>query len=169
MLVPYMHLYTVPQIDRHVLWTQAIIFTLVCTKWRLTAVEYKWLSIMSCSTAKCNRLFICGEKPERRILPYKSKEPTAGCMAVFHEYRCNMKHGGIITNLTLRKPWGCCLYVKTPCCGCMEHVLKYITFYVKIHLASLAVSSGFPLVHDGPIRASSFVRSANCIRVRNAL
>ena len=110
-----------------------------------------------------------GEKPEQHLQTYKSEQPTAGCMAIFHKYFCYIKHRGIITNLTLRNLWGHCLYVKIPCCGYMEHGLEYITFYVHKHMTSLAICSGFPLVRDGPIRAPWFVISAYCILVRSAL
>ena len=62
-------------------------------------------------SAKCNIPFSqllspSGEKLEQRIRAFKSEQPTAGCMAIFHKYCCYIKHGGIITNLTLQNPWG---------------------------------------------------------------
>ena len=53
-----------------------------------------------------NYLSPSGEQPEQRILTHKSEQPPAGCIAIFHKYSCNIKHGGIITNLTLWNPWG---------------------------------------------------------------
>ena len=47
-----------------------------------------------------------GEQPEQYILAYKSEQPTAGCLAIFHKYCWYIKHGSIITNLTLWNPWG---------------------------------------------------------------
>ena len=46
-----------------------------------------------------------GEQPEQRILAYKSEQPTAGCMEIFHKYCCYIKHGGIITHLTSWNTW----------------------------------------------------------------
>ena len=43
-------------------------------------------------------------------------------------------------------------------CGCVEHGLECITFYVQKHTAPLAVCSGPPLVWDGSLEAPVFVR-----------
>ena len=57
----------------------------------------------------------------------------------------------------LHKTWGyynefesmkslpvCCWYVKMPQCGCVEHGLAYITFYVQKHIAHLVALFWFP-------------------------
>ena len=50
-----------------------------------------------------------------------------------------------------------------PWCGCVEHGLEYITFFMlKNNTTHLAVCSGSPLVRDGPLGASAFVRFAYC-------
>ena len=51
---------------------------------------------------------------------------------------------------------------KYHCVGvmCVEHGLEYIMFYVQKHIAPLAVCSGFLLVRDGLLGASTFVRLA---------
>ena len=97
-----------------------------------------------------------GEKPEKWILAYKSEQPTAVCIEIFHKYGCYIKHGGIIRNLTLRNPWGVCYwYVKIPLCGCVEHVSECITFYVKKYMVP-----GPLLVRNKPLGAPPFVRLA---------
>ena len=50
------------------------------------------------------------EQPKQHILAYKSEQSTASCIAIFHKYCCYIKHGGIITNLTLWNPWGVSKY-----------------------------------------------------------
>ena len=45
------------------------------------------------------------EQSEQCVLAHKSEQPTAGCIAIFHKYRCYIKHY-IITNLTLWNPLG---------------------------------------------------------------
>ena len=49
-----------------------------------------------------------GEQPEQRIriLAHMPEQQTAGCIAKFHKYCCYIKHGGIITALTLWNLWG---------------------------------------------------------------
>ena len=54
-------------------------------------------------------------------------------------------------------------YVKMPWCGCVEHGLKCITFYVKKYTQHLAGTSGPPLLCDGPLGAPAFVKIAYCI------
>ena len=49
-------------------------------------------------------------------------------------------------------------YVKMPQCGCVEHGLEYITFYVKKYIAHLVACSGFPLVRNDPLGAPAFVK-----------
>ena len=46
-------------------------------------------------------------------------------------------------------------YVKMPRCGCVEHGLECITFYVKKYIAPLAVCYGPTLVRDRPLRHSN--------------
>ena len=47
-------------------------------------------------SAQCNILFFSqllspsGENPDHRMVAYKAEQPTAGCMAIFHKYRCYM-------------------------------------------------------------------------------
>ena len=51
-----------------------------------------------------------------------------------------IKYGGIITNFIRWNPCGILLIWKRPQWGCVEHVLKYFSFYVKkrtVHLAAL--------------------------------
>ena len=43
-----------------------------------------------------------GEQPKQRILAYKSEQLNAGCITLFHKYCCDIKYGGIITNLTMK-------------------------------------------------------------------
>ena len=38
----------------------------------------------------------------------------------------------------------CYWYVKMPQCGCVEHVLEYITFYVHKHIAPVVALVWFP-------------------------
>ena len=45
-----------------------------------------------------------GEQLEHRKLAH-DKQPTAGCIAIFHKYCCYTKRGGIATNLTPRNHW----------------------------------------------------------------
>ena len=47
-----------------------------------------------------------GEQLEHRKLAHELKQPTAGCIAIFHKYCCYRKRGGITSNLTLRNHWG---------------------------------------------------------------
>ena len=47
--------------------------------------------------------------------------------------------------------------VKTPQCGHLEHWLKYITSYVRKHIASLAMCYNPPLVRDTVLGAPEFV------------
>ena len=71
------------------------------------------------------------EQPEQGVLAYKSEQQTAGCIAIFDKYFCYIKHGDIITNLTL---WNHYVYItdmsKTRW-EYMENGLEYITFYVE--------------------------------------
>ena len=46
------------------------------------------------------------EQTEQRISAHKSEQPTAGGIAIFHKYCCYIKHGDIVTNLTLWNLWG---------------------------------------------------------------
>ena len=47
----------------------------------------------------------------------------------------------------------------------MEHVLEYITFYVKKQTAPLGVTSGLPPVRDGLLGAPLFVRFAYFVHI----
>ena len=51
-------------------------------------------------------------------------------------------------------------YVKMPRCGCDEHRLEYITFYVQKHIAHLVACPGHLLVRDGPLGAPAYVKPA---------
>ena len=51
-------------------------------------------------------------------------------------------------------------YVKIPQCGCVEHGLKYITFYVEKYIAYLAAHCGPPLIRDGQLEVPTFVKFA---------
>ena len=104
--------------------------------------------------------FPCGELSAQRISAFKSEQSTAGCMAIFHKYCCCTKHGDVVT---LVKSLGACYWlVKTPQWGYMEHGLRYITFYVQIHMAPLAVCSGPHLDRNKPLGAPAFVRLVYC-------
>ena len=46
-----------------------------------------------------------GEQPEQHIFAYKSEQPIAGSISIFHKY-CSIKHGDIITNVTPWNPGG---------------------------------------------------------------
>ena len=49
-----------------------------------------------------------GEQPEHCILAYKSKHQNNQLrfyIAIFHKYCCYIKHGSILTNLTLHNSW----------------------------------------------------------------
>ena len=50
-----------------------------------------------------NPFSLSSEQPNNA---FKSEQPTAGCIAIFHKYNCNIKYGGIITILTLWNSWG---------------------------------------------------------------
>ena len=54
-------------------------------------------------------------------------------------------------------------YVKMPQCGCVEHGLEYITFYVEKHIEYKAACSGPLLVRNGPLEASAFVKLAQLV------
>ena len=61
------------------------------------------------------------DMPLSTHVTYKSEQPTTGCIAIFQKYCCYIKHGGVITNLTLLKSLGVCYWcVKIPRCWCME-------------------------------------------------
>ena len=47
-----------------------------------------------------------GEQLELRKLAHELKQPTAGCIAIFHKYCCYTKHGSITASLTLQNHWG---------------------------------------------------------------
>ena len=51
------------------------------------------------------------------------------------------------------------LNVKMPRCGCVEHGLEYIAFYVQSY-AHLKACSGHPLVRNGQLGAPAFVKLA---------
>ena len=51
------------------------------------------------------RFFPSGKQPEHHILAHELKQPTAGCIALFHKYCCYAKRGGIKIDLTLRNHW----------------------------------------------------------------
>ena len=87
---------------------------------------------------------ICITRPQwvkQHILDYKSEQPTAGCIAVFHKDCCYTKHGGIIANLTLKSLGVYYWCVKIPQRGYTEHGLEYIMFYVQKHIASMGAWS----------------------------
>ena len=86
---------------------------------------------------------------------HKSEQPTAGCIAIFHEYCCYIKHGGIITNLTKWNPWG---YVTDMSMRLYGAWVKYIMFYVQKRMTPSPVCSGSPLVRDKLLGAPTFVR-----------
>ena len=48
----------------------------------------------------------------------------------------------------------CYWYVKMPRCGCVEHGLEYITFYVKKHIVHLAALFWFPAGSPRPTRGA---------------
>ena len=52
----------------------------------------------------------------------------------------------------------CYWNVKMLRCGCVEHGLEYIMFYVKKHIAPLAVCPSTPLVRDKPLGELPFVK-----------
>ena len=47
-----------------------------------------------------------GEQLELHKLAHELKQPTAGCVAIFHKYCWYTKRGGIIASLTLWNHWG---------------------------------------------------------------
>ena len=53
-----------------------------------------------------NSFFPGGEQLEQHIFAYKSEQPTIACIAIFYKYCFYIKHGDIVTNLTLWNPWG---------------------------------------------------------------
>ena len=62
--------------------------------------------------------FFCRWAAEQCILAHKS-EPIAGCIAIFHNHVCYIKHGAIITNLTMKSLGVCYWYFKMPWCRCV--------------------------------------------------
>ena len=56
------------------------------------------------------------------------------------------------------KSLGCYWYVKIPQCGCMEHGLKHITFYVQKHITSLALCYNPSLVGGKPLGVQASVK-----------
>ena len=86
--------------------------------------------------------------PKQHILAFKSEQPSADCIAIFHKYRCYIKHGSIITNMTMTSLRVYYWYVQTSQYGYMEHGLECIMFYIKKHMAPLAVCCCAPLVHN---------------------
>ena len=53
---------------------------------------------------------VVSSSTEHRKLAH-DKQPTAGCIAIFHKYCCYTKRGGITTSLTPRNHWGYVTYV----------------------------------------------------------
>ena len=49
-------------------------------------------------------------------------------------------------------------YVKMPQCGCLEHGLEYILFYVQKHIRQFAACSRSPLVRDWLLGVPAFVK-----------
>ena len=88
---------------------------------------------------------------------YQLTEP---CRVIFHNYCCYIKHGGIITNLTLRNLQNATTR--------MYHVryLKYgskdITFYVEKPTAHRTVCHNFSLVRDKLLGTPVFVKLVYC-------
>ena len=95
---------------------------------------------------------------EHRKLAEELWQPTAGSIAIFHNYCCYAKRGGITTNLTTKSLAVCCWCVKIPRCGYMGHGLKLITFYVQKHTAALEMCHNQPLVRHKPLRAPASVK-----------
>ena len=101
-----------------------------------------------------------GEQPEQRILAYKSEQPTAGCIVIFHKYYCYIKYGGIITNLTMKSLVGWLLIGQSTTMWVygawirLYYVLCLKT-YSKTPLGALFWT---PLVHNRLLGVPVFVR-----------
>ena len=91
-----------------------------------------------------------GEQPER---------PTAGSTAICHKYCCYTKMGVLYQIRIYEKTLGyvTVCYINVPRCGCVEHGLVYITFYVQKHITPWMICSGPSLVRDGPLGTPAFV------------
>ena len=77
-------------------------------------------------------------------------QPTSGSIAIFHEYWCCTKHGGIILNLTLSRHRGCVADVSKYHNTSMGHGFKDIMLYVQIHIPSKTNCHNLMLVRDLP-------------------
>ena len=76
---------------------------------------------------------------------------AAGCIAIFQKYCCYIKHGSIITNLTLWNPWGILLICQNTTMWVygawirMYYVLCSKTYSTSRNLFKLIASSRQPL------------------------
>ena len=79
---------------------------------------------------------------------------------IFYKFCSLTKHGGIITNLTQRNPWGYIIDMSKyhNVVICMEHGLKDAAFYVQTQIAPWAICYNRTLVCDIPQGAPAFVR-----------
>ena len=68
------------------------------------------------------------------------------------------KTWGIITNLTMKSMGIYYLYVKHHNAGIWSMDKKHIVFFVQKHIAHRTVCYNFPLVHDKPLGAPTFVK-----------
>ena len=99
-----------------------------------------------------------GEQLKHRKLAHEVKQPTAGCIAIFHKYCCYTKRGSITTNLITKSLGVYYWCFKIPQCGYMGHGLKLITFYVQKHIAALGMCHNPALVRDPPLGATASVK-----------
>ena len=70
--------------------------------WKIAVKLLNLLLIYFYNIPVSKLFFPSGKQLEQCILAYKSEQPTAHCIAIFHKYCCYIKHGGIITNLTMK-------------------------------------------------------------------
>ena len=101
-----------------------------------------------------------GERPEQHISAYNQNNQ----LSVVWQYFTNIaaiQSGRYYNKFDSMKSLGVYYgYVKMAHCGCVEHGLEYITFYVQKHIAHLVACSGPQLVCDRPLGAPTFVKVA---------
>ena len=108
-----------------------------------------------------NYFSLSGEHAEH-LLAHKSEQSIAGCIAIYNKYCCYTKTWGHYIKWIYEILGGMLLICQMPRCGCMEHGLEYIMFYVEKHITPLAVCSGPPVGSRQPQGAPAFVRLAYC-------
>ena len=89
--------------------------------------DQEYILVGSRNSPVSQLFFPSDEQPDQCISAHKSKQPTAGCIAIFNKYCCYIKHRGISSYGILG---GMSLICQNASARCVEHGLEYTMYYI---------------------------------------